>query len=522
MGMSHSYSHSAQSLAGPVHLRRFLQRLGSTYIKVGQYLALRPDIVPQETCLELLELKDSALPLPFEEVCKVIAEDLGRPAQAVFSWLSPRPFATGFLAQTYAARTEDGAEVSVKVQRPGIRALIDRDLHRSRTIDRILQLSGAGPAASAREVADDIASWLHACLDYSAQVRNVMTLARRSRDREGAYLPTVYASLSGPRVITTEPVSAVPLLDVLSLLREGKDESIRSLDIGTGEVADNLLRTVLDQVFEFEFFQADLHPANILVFRGDSVGFDDFGLMENLDVEFRKSMQRFLAAIGADDPERIFEGLTDPLISGERADLTLLRADFFEELRTQRQQRQLTGETASPLSANLIAVLRVAQPNGFTVPPPLRRLYRTLLAADTLGTQLGRFNAIAALSQPLARSLQVDEVLHSLKGAQLQAAVLDGLSLMTDGPRAVRRILADLAEGNLSLRVRTVEAEEDARRSNLRVRMIIVAIASVAIALLIGGTQGQRFFGLFPLSWILWTLLLACWTWLTAHWRRLR
>lgn len=136
---------------GPAGFRKKLQRLGPIFIKLGQFLALRPDLLPQEYCDELMGLFDRVSPFSPQEAFAILREDVGREPTELFAHLNPRPIAAGSLAQTHVARTKDGIEVAVKIQRPNIRAMVLRDLGRARSIARVLKLSGASLIVSPDE-----------------------------------------------------------------------------------------------------------------------------------------------------------------------------------------------------------------------------------------------------------------------------------------------------------------------------------------------------------------------------------
>src|SRR5262245_43011017 len=173
----------------PERARRLLVRLGPGFIKVGQYLALRPDLIGHEFCLEFLKLADRVPSFPFEEARRAITEDLGRPPEEFFSWINPRPLAAGSLAQVHAARTRQGAEVAIKIQRPGIRQAIERDLGRARLIGRILDITQATRLISPADLVGEISRWMHDELDFDHELHNLTSLYNLSKENDRVRIP---------------------------------------------------------------------------------------------------------------------------------------------------------------------------------------------------------------------------------------------------------------------------------------------------------------------------------------------
>ncbi len=507
----------------PERLRRFLERRGPIFVKAGQHLALRPDLIDQAFCDELLKMADRVPPFPYDEAARIIAEDLGSQPDELFEWINPRPLAAGSLAQVHLARTLTGDEVAVKVQRPKARELVERDLGRARVLHRILQIAGAGDLVSTAEVMQELKNSIRDELDFELELRNQTHLYQLSIDTSRSRIPRPYPALSGPRVLTAEYLSGIPFTEVLQLVRTGRHDKLRLLQIDPRELASNLLHTVLDQVFRLEFFHADIHPGNVLALSSNRIGFVDFGLTDSLDPHFRQGMLRYLAAVNASNVELMFDGLTEIVVADEESDLSRLRSDFYEESgRWLRERRQRDGQTDSPHARFLIGVLRAARRSKFRVPGAILSLYRSVLTAETIARQLGGRETIAQAARPLLQQLQIKAFLDAFALATIQPLVLDGLRLLRDGPRRLNELLSDMTEGRLVIRVRTVDSQEDRALANARARLVSVATASVGVAFLIGATQGRTLFGWIYLSTVFWSALAVLWGWMILQFRLLR
>src|SRR5919201_1480666 len=268
-------------VGGPAGFRALLERLGPTYVKIGQFLALRPDIVPQEFCDELIRLLDRVDPFPWEQARAIIAEDLGDDPTRLFAAIDAAPLAAGSLAQTHAARLQDGTAVVVKVQRPRVREQVLRDVGRIGVLARLLELAGVSPAISPRDVAAELRDWLLQELDTGREVDNMARLHRLAHDVPWIVVPRPYRSLCGPRVVTAERVLGIPLTELL-------DAGAASDEVSLERLAENLIFATLTQVFRFRFFHADVHPGNVFALPGNRIGYVDFGLCDELDETLRE------------------------------------------------------------------------------------------------------------------------------------------------------------------------------------------------------------------------------------------
>ncbi len=198
----------------PVEFRNLLQRLGPTFIKIGQFLALRPDLIPQSYCDELMTLLDLAPPFPWSEARVILAQELGREPQEVFTYLNQRPLAAGSLAQVHLGHLRDGRSVAVKILRPNIERTIARDLKRARRIARLLDRTGVGFIVSPMEVVDELADWLKQEIDLSIELMNMRRLYRLTASSVDQYIPQAFPELSTRKVLVAEYVRGIPLSEV--------------------------------------------------------------------------------------------------------------------------------------------------------------------------------------------------------------------------------------------------------------------------------------------------------------------
>jgi ubiquinone biosynthesis protein len=514
---------------GPVGFRRFLQQRGPIFIKIGQHLALRPDVLPQPYCDELIQLLDQVPPFSWTQARAILTRELGREPMHEFRYIDPRPAAAGSLAQVHRAVLKDGTEVAVKVQRPGIEEQVRRDLRRARTLARLVEVSGVQLGVSPQEVVAELAEWLFQELDFRRELANLTRLQGLAVDSPVARIPRPFPHLSTARVLTAEYLHGIPFTDLLKAIRPGALEEARPVDapgIDFRQVARNLISSTLEQIFRYQFFHADLHPGNLFALPGNVVGYVDFGLCDELDSNVRASQLRYLSAIYFNDRQAVFKALTEILIAGERTDLESFRHDFEAENRELDRRggwRTTGGDPAerSPFGNYLIGLMQAARRNHLQVPARVLAMYRAILTAETLARQLGAGDEVRRVGQAFLRRLQLDDLLTQAcdfdKYTQLFVSVLN---LTRNGPKQLNQILTEVSEGSFSVKVQVAEAARAARAQNQRARLLTTAILTVSVTLLLLVPDLPRPLGI-SLIWPLAAALVYLYFWVAVLWRRL-
>ncbi|HYC89912.1 MAG TPA: AarF/UbiB family protein [Thermoanaerobaculia bacterium] len=518
-------------VGGPAGFRRRLERLGPTFIKIGQFLALRPDLVPQEYSDELMHLLDRVPPMPWNEARAVLREELKADPGEFFAHINPRPAAAGSLAQAHAARLKDGTEVAVKIQRPGIREKITRDLGRARRLALLLELSGRSFIASPREVVEEFARWLAQEVDFTHELKNLERLYDLAAGSSFQKIPRPYPALSTQRVLTSEFLQGIPVSDLLSTLRSGRDrESGRVLGVDRDRLAANLIRGSLVQIFRYQFFHADLHPGNLIALDEDAIGFVDFGLCAELDETVRERQMRYVAAFYSGDAERMFDAVSDILVPSEETDMDAFRADFLAELRVPisrgqsgRRAREETRDERdrSPIADGMVAMLRTARRHRLHVPVRVLSMYKALLTAEIVAHELGASVDLRSVGREFFLELQRDEFVRAIEPDNLETSFLSGVSFLRDSPGQFRRLLTELSEGRYELNVKISEAPRVRRVRNRRLRLLVTAVLSVSVALLLAAPDLTVALGAYA-KWPAWAALALLYLSIFVQWRRLR
>ena len=278
-----------EPLNRPQRLRMAFEELGPTYIKLGQILSTRPDLVPMEYIDELSKLQDKIPAFPFSQVRKVVSAEFGMPPEDLFDSLDQEPFASASIGQVHRAVLKDGEAVAVKFQRPGIQKIIEVDLeimlHLATLAERhIEELSLHRPV----KIVEEFARTLEKEMDYQNEATNMERVARHFLDDPHVYIPKVFRETTTTRVLTTEFIEGIKISDIESLDAAGLDRTVL-----TARGAD----LVLEQIFVHGFFHADPHPGNIFVLPGNVICLLDFGMTGIVDRQTREDFVDLLDSI---------------------------------------------------------------------------------------------------------------------------------------------------------------------------------------------------------------------------------
>lgn len=371
----------------PERVRHTLEELGPTYVKIGQLLAGRADVLPPEYLRELARLWDQAPPESSDTIVTIVERELGLPLDRVFSEFDRQPVAAASLAQVHRARLLDGHEVVVKVQRPGIKELVQADLDILRDQARFLE--GRLALARERHLADLVGEISYALLnelDFALEGRNAERLRRNLSKLEFAHVPRVYTELTTPRLLVTDFVKGIRLTDHEALAQSGYDRRA---------VATLGVRMYFQMIFEDGFYHADPHQGNILV-SDDHVSLVDFGTVGYLTPEMREDLGALLAGFVAEDPQRM---ATVMLRMGAMHEYARVEA-LEQGLR--RLLLRFHGLEMRELSVGevLSEVFAITHEYRVDIPAELALLAKTLILLDGVARQLSPDFVIAQELRP--------------------------------------------------------------------------------------------------------------------------
>ncbi len=305
-------------------LRQTLEKLGPTFVKLGQVLSLRPDFVGEELSDELSKLQSDVTPFPFEDVERIIREDLGGPPDAVFRSFDRQPVAAASLAQVHRAFLDHGEEVAVKVQRPGIRKVIDQDIGILLALTRLAErLLPAVRPYSPVQVVKEFADWTRRELDFAVEGRNADRFRFAFAGNPHIKVPAIYWDYTTSRVLTMEYIHGVRTDDLAAVEKEGLDRKLLAL---------HGVDAQLQQILVDGFFHADPHPGNSFAIEGNGLCFYDFGMVGYLNEEQRRELTSCLVAFANKNIERFLAHFLRLARVTEASDTAGFEKDAYEVL----------------------------------------------------------------------------------------------------------------------------------------------------------------------------------------------
>ncbi len=466
-----------QPLSRPEYVRRALEELGPTFIKLGQILSTRADLLPPSYQLELAKLQDAAPPLKTEVVTAIIAAEFGRPVDDVFSSFSDVPLACASIGQVHAATLADGTRVVVKVQRPGVVEQIEQDLQILRNL--AATASRRWPVAEEYDVVGlvhEFAHTLRAETDYIQEGRNAERFAENFAGDDSVYFPSIFWEQTTSRVLTLERIDGIKVDDLAALDASGIDRTT---------VAMNGARMVLKMVFRDRFFHADPHAGNFFIQPGGRIGVVDFGMVGTMGPRIQEQLVWALLAYNSEDPDRQVDALYELGVAGRHIDRAALQRDV-EHLRARYYGRPVGEIAIGPVVNDVLGVVRrhrLHLPAGYAL------LLKTVLMHESLVTRLDPSFEFNAVLGPYARGMIVRHFSPLGWGKTVGQAGVDLARLGIELPQQVRRLLSSLQRGDVELAIRPTGFESMFRRleriANRLVLGIVAAAFVVALAVLL-------------------------------------
>ena len=499
----------------PVRLRHTLERLGPTFVKIGQAASTRSDILPEDVCEELGKLQDQVAPFPADEAVALVEEELGAPIGELFAEFSLEPLAAASIGQVHAARLHGGAEVVVKVQRPGVRKLVETDLDILLTQARFAQdHSELGDTYDLVGIVGGLSEAVRDELDYLLEGRNADRLRDVFSGDETVAFPKVYWEYTTTRVLVLERMVGIPF-NRLDLLDEaGMDRSL---------LAKRGIFCYLEQIFEHGFYHADPHPGNLFALPDGRVAFTDFGRVGTVSKVGRDQLSDLFIAIVDNDASLAVDTLVDAAGSPGDMDVPSLEREV-SRLITKYYNRALDEVRVGELVGE---VLDLTREHHLTMSGELAMLLTTLVVLEGLGTQLDPAFDFVEVTTPFAREIAAERYEPRAVAQALASAFRRSGRLVTEMPDLLARLMKRASTGEFRMAVKPVGLDPYVTRLEELVNRIAFAMVVSAFVL---GLSILLSRGEIPLEFqwvarVLWAAALIVGSWffvsvLFAHYRK--
>ena len=422
-----------------------LEKLGPTYVKIGQLLSTRADLLPQPFLDALARLQDDFEPFPYAQVEEIVTNELGIRLSKAFSRFEAEPLAAASLGQVHRAAMRDGREVVVKVQRPGIRAKVVSDLEVLQEIaDLADKHTEGGRKYGYGRMVEEFRKTLLRELDYRQEARNLTTLRTNLAAFEHIVVPRPIDDYTTSLVLTSEYVKGEKITDIGPL---GK------IDVDGAQLADELFACYLQQVLVDGFVHADPHPGNVLLTEDRRIALIDLGMVARVSSALQENLLQLLLTISEGRGD---EAATIAIKIGE------LREDF-DEAEFRRQVSELVVENRDSKVGQMqagkvvLAITRIAGDNGVRIPSEMTMLGKALLNLDEIGRTLDPKFAPNAAVRHRAAALTRKRVGQAVSNVSVFGALLESKDFMERLPGRANKILETIAKNELSLKVDAID-----------------------------------------------------------------
>ena len=457
----------------PERLRLVLEELGTTFIKVGQVLSTRPDLVGKRVADELAKLQDDVPPFPYESVKIVIEEELEGPIEEFFSEFEDTPIASASIAQVHRARLIDGTHVAVKVQRPNLEIQIKKDIVLMRYLarqanNRIKNLK----YYNLPTIVDEFERVIENEMDFSLEAVNLEKFRSNFEDDKHVYAPKVYRKFSTRRVLTMEFINGVKISEILE----------SDMDINRRKIAEIGTESYFKMIFLNGFFHADPHPGNIFVMENNVLCFVDFGMTGHLDNEFMENLaELFIYTVNYDIKGMVNQMMYMRLID-DSTNIEELKLDLLNILDKYygAEMKDIGGMINEFSMPGIMVKHKIRLPRDFIL------LGRVLSMAEDLGRKLDpTFNGIT-LAQPLIKKI-IKKKMSPLRFLDYQTQYLFEIEhLLKDMPQTINRLMYRLESGEVKIDLQYKEM--DRLTSKVETMVNRVALALIISSLIIGSS----------------------------------
>ena len=382
-----------EAISFAVRTRLAFEELGPTFIKFGQILSTRPDILPEEFIKELLKLQDEVPPFPFPDVVRVIENEFKKPVKELFKDIDEKPVAAASIAQVHKAVTMDGEDVVIKVQRPNIETTIDDDIsilqYLAKLIVKYIQESKVYDPVG---MVEEFAITIKREMDFTLEASYTERFKKKHSNDPRIFIPSIYWNLTGKKVLTMERITGIKIDNI---------EKLRQSGIDTEKISHIVAEALFRQVFEFGVFHGDLHSGNIFVLGPEKVAFVDFGIVGRVDQEMQENLADIFTGLVSED----YELLTKVYLK-----MGILPEDIDEASFKRAYQDILFAYFGKPFKMTSIGELfmdyiRLAARYRIRMPRELLLLDKCILELEGLGRLLHPDVNVLVESQQFAQQL---------------------------------------------------------------------------------------------------------------------
>lgn len=471
-------------------LRFALEELGPTYIKLGQLLSTRADLLSPEIITELEKLQNDVPPFPYEDIIQIFIRE-GIELERDFSYVNPQPIAAASIAQVHEAYLKSGERVVVKVQRPGIQNLIETDLEIISELSKLLEKRNSWARLyKISEIVDELGEALINELDFTKEARNADIFYNNHKNDEKVVVPQVYWDFSSKRVLTLEYIEGVKISDFVSLKKQ---------EYSTAKIATNLVEALFKQIYEYGFFHADPHPGNIAITSGEKIIFYDFGQVGVVDDVTRDQYMNLLISMMRYDTNGVTRALLDMGIGSQHVNQQEFRRDVS------RLQQKYYGLPLSEINVgeSLGELVDLSIKYQMRMPSEFSLIVKMMMTVENIISQLDPQLSIIDIAEPYGKKVLKKKLSPRKLKNELADMVLDYADIARTMPGQVNNILRTIEEGELKVKMEHMNMKRLFARIDIMSNRLSLAIILASIIIgtsLIADKSSSNFLSQFPLA----------------------
>ncbi|MBB2149270.1 ABC1 kinase family protein [Pedobacter gandavensis] len=499
---NHEHNNEYTSLTVYERIRMTLEELGPTYVKFGQAFSIREDLLPKEMIVELQKLQDNVEAKPIE-VKELLCKDLNIDTEAYFSHIDEIPFASASISQVYKATLITGADVILKIKRPGIREIVTSDMLIMKDIAKVLiSYSEVFRRINLVEVLEAFEKSIFHELSFVNELDNIERFSRNFKGHRSIYLAKVFPELSNDNILCMEFIEGAKITDKRALIK---------MELKPDQIAENGLDLYLIQVLEHGFFHADPHPGNLIVLQSGQIAFIDFGSMGSMMPIEKEMLEDFISHFMAQDARRLIMTLKRMAIRFNVSDENRLERDihgFFNLLEGASLQEMDIKEVLTKFSA-------ILNQNEILMPDHLYLLVRGIVLIEGIGRALVPDLNIVESLRPYILKI----ALRKLSPDEMKKNALNLLRTLTEAlktmPEEFQSVLSKLNNGELKV-IQEVPQLDTTRKMmvSLMNRLVMALLLSgllIGSAILISADRPPKFHGVpvMAVAGLLLSLILA-------------
>ncbi len=474
-------------LQPPERVRRILEELGPTFVKLGQVLATRVDLFGPEWLNEFRKLQDHAPPVAWEKIHAQLTEDLGAPPEEVFAYVDPEPLAAASLGQVHRARLEDGSEVILKVRRPGIRPVVEADLRLLQRLAEIVEseveeLERYRPQLLVRQFSGS----LRRELDFAAECRNAERIGAAFAEQDELVVPTVYWEWSGERLNVQSYLDGISGSDLAGVDEAGLDRHA---------IAAAGTRIILRMILEHGFFHADPHPGNVKYMPGDRIGLMDFGMVGRLSENRRQEVAELLYGLVSRDADLVATTLIDWSESEDTISDTL--RDDISEFIDHYHGVPLEQLDMGRMIGEITGVLRN---HHLMLPAELVLMLKAFITMEGMGRSLDPDFDMAKEAAPIIEDVLRAHYSPANMAKRMQKGLADSLKMLGSLPSDLSRLMRAIRRGRIEVHVDIQSLKEVGYRLDRAASRLTLGVVTAALiigsAIVLNVQSDREAFGL--------------------------